>query len=146
MLSVLGFLPLLPAPRWDGVCVWGGSLGPQGSGKMGVGAQIHTGTLDTSGVWRGSVALTPCWDKRSFSPIHLSHLWSQRVHAQLHLYPNSGHLLAHSPTQYIHISSWSIVGNSETHRPHAEHASSAGSGTSFKLRCHPVAPAPVGPF
>lgn len=56
----------LPAPRWDGVCVWGGSLGPQGSGKMGVGAQIHTGTLDTSGVWRGSVALTPCWDKRSF--------------------------------------------------------------------------------
>lgn len=37
--------------------------------------------------------------------------------APLHPYPNSGPLQVHGPTQHIHISSWRIVGNSETHRP-----------------------------
>lgn len=81
-----------------------------------------------------------------FSRIHLPCLWSQRVPAPLCLYPNPGPLQVHGPTQYTHISSWRIVGNSEIHRPHAEHGRSAYSGTSFKLRCSPVAPASVGPF
>lgn len=36
--------------------------------------------------------------------------------------------------------------SSETQGPHAEHESSAASGTSFKPRCHHVAPALVGLF
>lgn len=146
MLSLLGFLLLLPAPPWDGICVWGGSLCPQGSRKTWWGRVRFTQGLWIHPVstW-GLAALAPCQDS-PFSLIHLPCLWSQRVRAPLHPYPNSGPLQVHGPTQYIHISSWRIVGNSETHRPHAEHGRSAYSGTSFKLRCYPVPPASVGPF